>query len=153
MEQKKDTYFLELAKNNFGDLLEDDGFVIIDYGYNPVYFGDAYVTFQSSEFLIRLLRSKGQVLLEIGLFSLRARSYDLAQIVSFLDPKSNWSYKSPDDNNQLFSSTEWKIGEVRRIFEQYRTQLLDLELYTNRKQELEQFIKAKYVDPWLRKSG
>lgn len=151
MTQAKETYFLELVKHHFNDILEKDGFVIVGYTFDSAHFGNARVTLQSPAFLIQLLRDRGQVHLGLGLSEKNHDIYDLAQIVSFLDPKSTWSYRSPDEHSKLYSSTEWKMGEVKRVFDKYRSQLLNSDLFTKRKRELDQFIKTKYVSPWLRK--
>jgi hypothetical protein len=66
-----------------------------------------------------LNRDRGQVLMSIGLIIGEHKLFDLAQQIAFLDRESNWSYRPSDETSQFYSSTEWKVGEIRRVFDIY----------------------------------
>ena len=149
MERKLEFY--NLVTEYFQYFINKYGFHIVHQEFNPHLFGNAMVQLESATHRIRLFRDRGQVFLDIGLASTTSRQYDLAMLASFLDPKSTWSYKSPDETSIIYSSTEWKLCEVQRIFLLYHEILLSEDFFAKKnRRKLETFIKQRYGQPYLR---
>lgn len=121
--------FLVAVQNGFQSLLNNEGYRLVEHRYEPAHFGNALARYENPIYRLTFVRDRGQAFLSIGLVKPGHESYDLAQLVSFLDLSSTWSYRAPDDDNILYSSVDWQVGELRRVMERYRNQLFAPDLF------------------------
>lgn len=144
--------FLVAIQNSFQSLLDNERYRLVKHRYDREHFGNALVRLEGPIYSLTFIRDRGQALLGIGLVEAGHESYDLAQLVSFLDSSSTWSYRAPDNNNILYSGVDWQVGELRRVVESYKSLLFDPALFREQKDALDRFIYEKYVAPWLKGS-
>ena len=137
MNEDNDNPFLSVVVRHFGDLLENEGFALVDQSYGAESFGDAAATCHSLRMAIRFQRDKGVVFVEFG--AKRPR-LELAQLVSYLDPKSTAVQELRSLDSTKFSTADTQLAALRRVVDEHRRNLFDPAFYNWQERKLKRFL-------------
>ncbi len=151
--------FAEIVKQNFGYLLDNYGFSVVDESYNPEWFGDALVEFQSAQLQVLVIRERGDVFLFVSPLSHPEYRFELSEIINFLAPNERERVKVyffPDLPGEPEKSMDLQSANLARVLYQYGSPLLrgeflqwkELSEFTQR--QVDKFMKDRkhgFSDP------
>ena len=144
MAEPIDNPFLAAVRRHFGDVLDEEGFALVQESYDRDSFGNAVVTYHSARLAIRFDSDKGIVFMELGA---KRALFELGQLVAFLEHGSPHFRSSAGREGDLCGSTEAQVAALRRNGDHHRRQLLEPALFTKRKHELKRFIATGHTFP------
>ena len=144
MAEENDNPFLSAVVRHFGDLLEEEGFALVDQSYSAESFGNAVVTYYSLRMAIRFQRDKGVVFVALG--AKRPR-FELAQLVSYLDPKSTALQGLRSLDGAELSTPDSQLAALRRVVDEHRSNLLDPAFYNRQERKLKRFLATGDLFP------
>ena len=121
-------------------LLGGEEFSISLDHYDPKAFGNCVITLRSEDFLVRVIRDKGQVFTEIGLSSAPETLWDLGVLVAFLEG-------SRDVPGLL------ALDEELALFQRHRDRILNKTLLRDSATELYKFRNEWSDRRWERLLG
>jgi hypothetical protein len=120
--------FMEQVCQHLAFLNADCGFVVVHQEYYPEHFGNALVVMQSGQCRIRILKEKGQVLVEFGpLWAPQDWAcdtpdvwFDLAILLGFLTRgRCEWQYQFDDASSDPAARVTAQLDRLAGVLHAY----------------------------------
>lgn len=161
--------FFDQVRKHFRYLIEDYGFSVVEEEVVPS-FDNRIVVLRSNDCSIRIVRDRGDVLIQVGPCSASETGwrdspghlwFDLGTVIAFLSPRSEarkwqWFYASPDAALDRDASTDWQLADLAAKLQpkvEQVCQLFEEDVLKQKWRELEEFRERRKRGSWRQAMG